>query len=486
MPKWPTIPAEPLFYQPNQQEFLAAISERKCPKCKQSFNCDAPKFNICPQCNVKGTRVFDRLTIIAGRRWGKTKIGSIAAARECTIPNSTVWACAPTDPKLQRYVIPAFQQLIPDSWVKSWNAEYKDLKLTNGSLLHFQTLDDPDQGRGQGLDCLYIDEVCELTKKHWEVIRPSLAGDTVAFFTTSPQGYDWVYDELFHPAEEGVPGYWACHARTAESANPKVSDAFLARERQQMSAQAYAQEYEADFVIFTGAVYGASLEPQVLRNNDAIRKIIPEWPQIANWRQVLVGIDTGADHPFGALKLVTSELGLVVVGEYLERDKTFVQHANSIKRLAGTLNAKYAINRNERQPMLELAQHGIFCQPAENDIVAGTERVKSWLEQKQLWFIEQLCPQTLQQMKAYRWAENKAKDDQKRKEKVFKLKDELPDCLRYAVMTYPQLPVAVVHADQPRDISKLPQKMQDDIYRLRKIEKERTVKPQDAVGDFWL
>lgn len=486
MPRWPTLPAEPLFYQPNQQEFLAAIGERKCPSCKQSFMCVPPKFNLCPTCNIKGKRVFDRLTIIAGRRWGKTKIGSIAAVQECTIPNSVVWACAPSDPKLQRYVIPAFQQLIPESWVKNWNAEYKDLRLTNGTLLHFQTLEDPDQGRGQGLDCLYIDEVCELTRKHWEVIRPSLAGDTVAFFTTSPQGYDWVYEELFHPAEEGLPGYWACHAKTSESANPRITSEFLAREQKQMSSVMFQQEYEADFVIFTGAVYGAAIEPQILRTDAQIQQIIPEWPTIANWRQVLVGIDTGADHPFGALKLVSTERGLVVVGEYLERDKTFVQHANAIKRLAGTLNAKFAINRNERQPMLELAQHGMFCQPAENDIVAGTERVKSWLEHKQLWFIESLCPQTLQQLKAYRWAENKGKDDQKRKEKVFKLKDELPDCLRYAVMTYPQLPVPVVEANKPRDISKLPQKMQDDIRRMRKIDADSAVKPQDNVGDFWV
>lgn len=416
-----------------------------------------------------------------------SKIGSIAAVQEATIPNSVVWCCAPTNPKLHRYVLPALQQIIPAAWVKSWNAEFLDLRLINGSLIHLQTLEDPDQGRGQGLDALWIDEVCELSKTHWEVIRPSLAGDTAAFFTTSPQGYDWVYDELYKPAEDGLPGYWACHAKTAESANPRITSEFLAREKAQMSATMFAQEYEADFVIFTGAVYGSSIEPQVLRHDEDIRKIIPEWPQIASWRQSLVGIDTGADHPFGALKLVTTELGIVVVGEYLERDKTFVQHANAIKYMAGP-NAKYAINRNERQPMLELAQHGIYCQPAENDIVAGTERVKSWLQQKQLWFIERMCPETLKQLKAYRWAENSSpKDDQKRKEKVFKLKDELPDCLRYAVMTYPMLPKPIIDASKPRDISALPQKMQDDIQRLRRIDKdEKTIKPQDAVGDFWV
>lgn len=442
---------------------------------------------VCPTCGTKGKRVWDRLTIIAGRRWGKSKVGSIAAVEEATIPNTIGWCCAPTAPKLHRYVIPALQQLIPKEWVQSWSQEFLDLRLKNGSLIHFQTLEHPDQGRGQGLDWLWVDEVCELSRAHWDVIRPSLAGDTAAFFTTSPRGYDWVYEELYKPAEDGIPGYWACHAKTAESANPRITSEFLAREQSQMSETMYRQEYEADFVIFTGAVYGSSLDAQILRTDAEVKRLIPEWPAIANWRQVLVGIDTGADHPFGAVKLVSTELGLVVVDEYLERDKTFTQHANNIRYIAKSPTTKYAINRNERQGMIELAQHGMICMPAENDIVAGTERVKSWLQARQLFFIERQCPITLKQLKAYRWADNYGKDDQKRKEKVFKVNDELPDCLRYALMTWPQLPKEVAPIDVVRDISKLPEETQGAIARMRRVDKPQDkLKMDDVAGDFWL
>lgn len=405
------------------------------------------------------------------------------------VPNTIGWACAPTNDKLHRYVIPAFRQLIPESWVKDWSIEHKDLLLKNGSLIHFQTLEDPDQGRGQGLDWLWIDEICELTKSHWDVIRPSLAGDTVAFFTTTPRGFDWVYKELYKPAEENVPGYWACHAKTAESANPKISEEFLAREKSQMDDTMYRQEYEADFVIFTGAVYGASIEPQILRTPDTIRTVIPEWPNIDASRQVLVGIDTGADHPFGAVKIVSTDKGMVVVGEYLERNKFFAQHASALKRLAGSSTTRWGINKNEKQPMLELAQHGIFCQKAENDVVAGTERVKSWLHTKQLWFVEANCPLTIRQLQAYRWAENTSpKTEEKRKEKVYKKEDELPDCLRYALMTWPMLP-KIVEDDEPkkRDLSNLPEGMRWNIERMRKIDAELAKpKPDDVTGDFWV
>lgn len=412
----------------------------------------------------------------------------MAGVEEACIPNTIGWACAPTNPKLHRYVIPAFQQLIPPEWVSSWSSEFLDLRLKNGSLIHFQTLEDPDQGRGQGLNWLWIDEVCELTKNHWDVISPSL-GDRLgaAFFTTSPRSYDWVYEELYKPAEDGRPGFWGCHAQTKD--NPKFHSeegkAYLARKKASMPDAMYRQEFEADFVIFTGAIYGGAVDPQILRSDEAIREIIPEWPEIAPWRQVLVGIDTGADHPFGAVKIVSTEKGLVVIGEYLERHKSFVQHAGSIRMLAGSSTARYAINRNERQPTIELAQHGIFCAPAENDVVSGTERVKSWLHCRQLFFAADKCPITIKQMKSYRWAENTSpKDSTKRMEKVHKLDDELPDCIRYALMTWPVLPKEVVPDTSQRDLSGLPPEMQASIARLRRVE-GRVKETPSITGDFW-
>lgn len=489
MPKWTTLPAEPLYHQQHQDDFLKARRARLCHACQIEFTATPDKY-LCPKCAGLGERVYDRLTIIAGRRFGKSRFGSIAGVEEACIPNTIGWACAPTNPKLHRYVIPAFQQLIPTDWVADWNTEYKDLRLKNGSLIHFQTLEDPNQGRGQGLDWLWIDEVCELTQRHWDVIRPSLAGPGVAFFTTSPRGYDWVYEQLYKPAEELVSGFWACHAPTSSSANPKITAEFLERERAQMSDTMYRQEYEADFVTFEGAVYGDLITSQILRQGDPrIKDILPEFPQIDPFRQVLVGIDTGADHPFGGAKLVSTEKGMVVVGEYLERHKSFAEHALGLKRLANNANTRWAINKNERQPRIELAQpqHGIIAIPAENDQVAGIERVKTWLHNKQLWFIEDWCPKTVKQMSALHYAKNEAADGAKHEmERVYKKNDELPDCVRYALMTWPELPKPIVETEKKRDISKLPPEMRSAIERLRRIDKDTALAPTDVVGDFFL
>lgn len=486
MAQWIHLPGEPLYSQPDQIAFLEARRRRLCRQCKIEYKC--PEHLVCPNCGQAGIRIFDRLTIMAGRRFGKSKIGSIAGVEEATVPHSIGWACAPTIPKLHRYVIPAFQQLIPDEWVESWNSEFKDLRLKNGALIHFQTLEDPDQGRGQGLDWLWIDEVSELTQQHWDVIRPSLAGNTVAFFTTTPRGYDWVYEHLYKPAELGDKGYWACHAKSVDSANPRISQEFLARERQQMSDAMYRQEYEADFVTFTGAVYGDLLLPQVIRDDIELKRFLPEWPNIDATRQTLIGIDTGADHPFGAVRLVLTEQGIVAIGEYLERDKSFFQHVQALKRLAQGNPVKYAINKNERQPIIEFSQHGINCNKAENDQQAGIERVKTWLHTKQLFFYEPTVPLLVKQLKALRYSNPREDQQSIGITRVFKKDDELPDCLRYALMMWPTLPKAAI-VGSGRDISQLPPDMQRVIERMRKHDKAREEADQPTTmiaNDFWL
>lgn len=487
MPAWKSLPTEALKFNPYQTAFWNAHKQRICEHCKIEF--DSPPHPQCPQCGKKGVRKFHRMLLLAGRRGGKTKAASVAAAQEASIPNTIGWCCAPTNPKLHRYVIPAMQELIPDEWVESWSSEYGDLRLKNGSLIHFQTLEDPDQGRGQGLDWVWVDEVCELSLDHWLVLRPSLTERRGgAFFSSSPRSYDWVYDEFFKRAEDQVPGYWACRYKTSD--NPKITAAEVADARATMPDSMFRQEYEADFVIFTGAVYGGAVDPQILRTPEQVRDIIPEWDPskfnfgLAPWRQIIVGIDTGADHPFGAVRLVSTERGLVCIGEYLERHRSFIEHASSLKMLAQSGTTRWAINKNERQPMIELAQHNIMCNPAENDIVAGTERVKSWLHTRQLWFVESQCPMTIKQMKTYRWAEDKAKDGSVRKERVYKKEDELPDCVRYAVMTWPQLPKPQA-VETKRDLTHMPGEMQAAIMRMRRLDKEKPLPSQDVTGDFW-
>ena len=495
MAEWIELPRDPLYYQRDQVNFLDARRERFCLECKKVFQA-LPETPLCPKCRIKGERVWDRMTIMAGRRFGKSLAGSMAGAEEACFPGTIGWACAPTIPKLHRYVIPAFQRLIPKDWVLKWDSELKDLWLKNKSLIHFQTLEDPDQGRGQGLDWLWIDEVCELREEHWNVIRPSLAGDTVAFFTTTPKGKDWVYKQLYQPATEGVPGYWACHSKTSESANPRVNADFLAREKQLMTDEWYRQEYEADFVSFEGAIYGALVQPQIIRKENEIEQMhklgLTEWPKLNPSRTLYVGLDEGADHPFGAAFGVYVGDNIVWIGEYLQRDRTFQDHVAYLKRWSAENYTKWAINKNARQPMIELARLGVNCVPAENEQLAGTQRIKTFLQNRRMWFVESRVPRLISQMESLKVAPPRADKQSTGKLRQWKVDDELADCVRYATWMLPE-PEPVSEADEAsteRDLSAYPAHVQAEILRMREynrkmIEGDKYYEVASGVGEFW-
>ena len=109
-----TQPTTELLWNKYQQAFLQALDAR----------------------TATGRRKYDRLSLFAGRRGGKTKIGGIAAVKEMR-PNTLGWACAPSYPELQDYVLPAILSLIPRDWIEDWSQSRLELKLKNGARCAF-------------------------------------------------------------------------------------------------------------------------------------------------------------------------------------------------------------------------------------------------------------------------------------------------------------------------------------------------------------
>src|SRR5262245_15621982 len=194
-----------------------------------------------------GERQFHRIGIFSGRRGGKTRIGAVMTAKELTRKREVWgWACAPSYPELHDYVMPAVFAALPKRWVRSWSEEHKELTLINDSKLQFRSLDDPDRGRGPGLDFAWLDEARKIQKKAWDTLRPALTEKKgVAWFTTSPNGFDWCYQFLWKRAKALRPGHFACKYKTKD--NPIISEAELAEARETLDPLFYRQEYEADF-----------------------------------------------------------------------------------------------------------------------------------------------------------------------------------------------------------------------------------------------
>lgn len=382
--------------------------------------------------------------------------------------------------------MPTLLRLIPPRWVQMWNQDNLELRLVNESIVQFRSLDDPERGRGQGLHGVWLDEAAFIAERAWHVLSPSLAENAgIVVSTTSPGGFDWTYKTFYTRAlVDKRPGYWAAKYKTLDNPLFQQSDV-LKREveeaRATMSAEVFAAEYDGDDVHFAGVIYGQLIEDQTLRSDEAVRALIPEWPKLDAGRRVLIGMDSGADHPFGAVLIVVTDKGLVIVDEYLQRLQAAVTHLGAISTKFGVnrfTSVQWAANKNEAQLRLEFGLRNVMVMPAENSHQIGIQRVQSWLLTKQLWFVGSRCPTCIEQMRTYRYADNYLADGQKRlQEQVFKKEDELPDAIRYAIVTWPELP-KVTPALSDRD-----QRRWDSYSESSKLDVERIREYNKRIAD---
>lgn len=501
---------EPWLFNPYADAFMKARRLRFCLKCETVNSMDENCAFTCPKCgtthtsNLTAPRVFDRFSVLAGRGGGKTEIGARAAREEMMAPGSIGWVLGPTYKILHDSTFPTLVGLIPPSFVKRWDPEHMEITLMNDAKVAFRSLEDPDRARGpHGVSWGWFDEAAQSPVRAYEVFEPTLikAGGIV-FCTTTVLGYDWTYDKIEKRAMHyKEPGYWSVKWWTEENplfqANP-VMKAQIDRARKSMSPEFYAQEYKAERHNAEGLVYDYKiLERQYLATDDAIRAHIPEWPNIDPSRQLMVGLDSGADHPFGAALGVVTPTGVIIVRDYLKRMQAVSQQLPAISEtfhLAPGHDVRWSANKNEANLRLEFGLKGIGVIPAENKHEIGIQRVQSWLYSGQLFFAYTAL-KTYEQMRAYRYAPNTAADGQKKaKEAVFKFADELPDAVRYMLMAWPHLPkteAPLMTDAQAKRWNALDDKSKDDIQRVKefgKREKEATLdygSPGWPMGDFF-
>jgi hypothetical protein len=450
---------EPLLYNEFQQRFARARRMRFCLNCKTTGQMDEMGKFTCAECkathnerwgNLTAPRCYDHFLLLAGRGGGKTLIGAHAVREELMIPGAQWWVMGANHKWLWDSTFPTLVGLLHPSWIKRWDPEHVEITLNNDAKVAFRSLEDPERARGpHGMGGIWMDEAAQCPERAYHVGTPMLtkaAGIVIA--TTTVLGYDWTYEQLEqHALVYNTPGYWM--ARWWTEHNPLfASNPMMVRKIQQakktMTPELYAQEYRAERSNAQGLIYGSMVAKNTLKTDEEVKQYLPEWPDISPSRKVLVGLDEGGDHPFGAVLIVKTDRALVVVRDYLERMKAHSAAHDDIHMKLGLWNYNdrtYAGNKNALNLRLEWGLKNTGVGMAENSHELGIQRTQSWLLTGQLKFAY-TAPRTIHQMAAYRYADNTkpSTGEKKDKESVFKLKDELPDAIRYALMLFPELP----------------------------------------------
>lgn len=368
-------------------------------------------------------------TLIAGRRGGKSLSGTIESLYFANNnPGSLGYIVAPTYGMLKDVNIPMVFEWLPQSAIDSYNKVENRLVLKNGSEIRFRSGEKEDSLRGPGIDWIWLDEACFMDPYVWDVLLPALTDKGgVAWVTTTPQGYDWVYNRFYKPAMSGDPGYGAWTYKTVD--NPYIDPELVEQARRDMSEQMFRQEYLATFEKFSGLVYPDFDE----KKHTFSKEPVVEAPLY------FVGIDVGYTNPTAALLVMEDEEHkLWVLDEWYHTEKTAPEIVEGVGGLVGDKRIEnYLIDpaskgtqqTSEMSVYDQIIEAGLPVIPADNDVRGGINRVIQLFRNDGL-MIHKRCVNLIRELNTYSWKEQK-KDESNKDERPIKKDDHCADSLRY-------------------------------------------------------
>ena len=225
--------------------------------------------------------------VVTHRRFGKT----YSMVNECI---KRALLCKLPAPRVA-YISPLYRQSRDVAWAyfKFFTKNIPGIKYNenrleiqfpwNDAKINLYGGDSPDSLRGIYLDWCVIDETANIRRSLWvEVIRPALAdrkGGVV--FCGTPQGKNLFYD-LYQEAIKN-PEVWSCCLFRASDTGI-LDDEELMAARKNMSADAYAQEFECSFdASNTGAYYAYMIAQAEEEGRICHLSWLPELPVYTVW-----------------------------------------------------------------------------------------------------------------------------------------------------------------------------------------------------------
>jgi hypothetical protein len=193
--------------------------------------------------------------LCAGRRFGKNTLGidrlihAVMQAKPVAWFSPSYKLLSPVWRELQMRLRPVTQ----DS-----SEQERRLVVKGSGSIDMWSLDSGDAGRGRAYALVVIDEAAlipELERAWTETLRPMLsdyAGS--AWFLSTPRGTQGYFHQLYAAGADPLKPDWTSW-RMPTSSNPYIAAAEIEAARQELPEMAFAQEYEAQFVTWTGAVF---------------------------------------------------------------------------------------------------------------------------------------------------------------------------------------------------------------------------------------
>jgi hypothetical protein len=182
-----------------------------------------------------------------GRRWGKT----YACINELVKfgwenPNTISWWVAPTYKQSRiafRILTSNFKAAIASSTKNPMEIYWK-----SGGITQFNSADQPDNLRGEGVSFMVVDEAAMIPEEVWtEVLRPTLSDrQGRAIIVSTPKGMNWFHALWVRGQDPEFPAYESWQFPT--SSNPYILPEEIKEVQETLPSDAFRQEYLAEFL----------------------------------------------------------------------------------------------------------------------------------------------------------------------------------------------------------------------------------------------
>ncbi len=225
--------------------------------------------------------------VVAGRRFGKTKLSMLTMIAWATKKLQKIWYVAPTYRMAKQIMWNDLKANVPLEWVTKIRENELSMEFRNGSVISLRGADKPDSLRGVSLDFLVLDEFQDIAGETWTtVLRPTLADRRgYALFIGTPKGYNHLY-KLYKmgqiKAKQMKKEWMSWQFPTITS--PFIPRSEIEAARRDMDEKSFRQEFLGSFESMSGRVYYAFDR----KNNVADVEFNPRLP-------IWVGMDFNID-----------------------------------------------------------------------------------------------------------------------------------------------------------------------------------------------
>jgi hypothetical protein len=198
--------------------------------------------------------------VSAGRRFGKSFLSMNEMAKFARFPNKRIMYLAVTHRQAKTVIWDDLKaELLKRNWVKKINESDMQIWLVNGSTITVRSAETKDALRGGKYDFLVLDEVADMDKDVWfSILRPTLSDRRGhALFIGTPKGLgNWFFDLWSNAKSSNDWQSWQYTTLQGGNVPPEEIESA----RLDLDAKTFEQEYEAQFVNYSGVIFYAYSE----------------------------------------------------------------------------------------------------------------------------------------------------------------------------------------------------------------------------------